>query len=309
MRLKAILVMSLLFSVPFFTPVPAHGASPSGLGQFELGMDYERVKELLNRNGYQVVLRGEAPSSKELSDTAYLSREGLYPDYRFLYFANFQSEFGWPREQTGYTLTFGVPDAELKGVLLILEAKGKNDVERLRAVVSKLYSDLDRKFQRVSNPERDRALADSTNSSSVRQWVTSDGQDRPLRALAQKKGKKWAGLVVYIGEGMELEFDLPAGMGSSDAANVTEGETTRAQPPQLIEPQPGEETKTADTALTNEDVISLAASGMGDDLLVQLIEGSLASFSTDADALVSLKENGLSDRVISVMLRKAKGES
>ena len=96
-------------------------------------------------------------------------------------------------------------------------------------------------------------------------------------------------------------------MSTGDTANATEGETTQAQIPQTIDPQPKEQTKRADSALTNEDVVRVAASGMGDDLLIQLIETSSARFTVTPDALVELKNSGLSDRVIAAMLSRANG--
>lgn len=58
--------------------------------------------------------------------------------------------------------------------------------------------------------------------------------------------------------------------------------------------------------LTNDSIVKMVKAGLGDDLIVQTITSQPGRYSTDADALVSLKEAGVSDRVISGMVNKSR---
>jgi hypothetical protein len=55
--------------------------------------------------------------------------------------------------------------------------------------------------------------------------------------------------------------------------------------------------------LTNADVIKLKAAGLGDDLVIDKIKASPASYRLDADDLVGLKQSGLSDALIGAMIQ------
>ncbi|MGB6363829.1 MAG: hypothetical protein WBG64_14270 [Thermoanaerobaculia bacterium] len=308
MRLKASLAISLLVSVLFIFPMPASGASPSGLGQFELGMDYDRVKELLSRKGYRVLL-GVPDSLLEMDmrDQALLTPEGYYKDYRVLIFA-FPSEFGWPRDQSANLLAFGGAGQELKGVQVVLFAMSKKASRKLRAIEAELDADLDSKFERVSDPV---SAPDGDGVFVVRRWVRSDGRGGSLRVLSYHEGEKQTSVTLLIGEfpeELEADWELPEGIEVGDKAETTvESESTQAQAPIIVLSQAGQEREPEDSALTNEDVVRLAASEMGDDLIVQLIESNSVNFTVNPDALVELKKSGLSDRVIAAMLSRAKG--
>jgi hypothetical protein len=65
---------------------------------------------------------------------------------------------------------------------------------------------------------------------------------------------------------------------------------------------------TASTALavTSEDLINLRANGLGDDILVALIESDGSRFELNASDIVALRRRGLSDRVILAMLVTAR---
>ena len=58
----------------------------------------------------------------------------------------------------------------------------------------------------------------------------------------------------------------------------------------------------AQQALTNDAIIKMSKAGLSDDLIIQTINTQPVSFSTGATDLVSLKQAGLSDRVIGAML-------
>lgn len=61
--------------------------------------------------------------------------------------------------------------------------------------------------------------------------------------------------------------------------------------------------------LNNDSVIKLVKAGMGDDLIVNMINTQPSSFSTGTDDLISLKTAGASDKVISAMVLKSSAAS
>jgi hypothetical protein len=58
----------------------------------------------------------------------------------------------------------------------------------------------------------------------------------------------------------------------------------------------------APSSMTNDSVIRMVKAGLSDDLIVQTITSQPGHYSTDADSLITLKQAGVSDRVISVMM-------
>jgi len=61
--------------------------------------------------------------------------------------------------------------------------------------------------------------------------------------------------------------------------------------------------------LNNDSVIKLVKAGMGDDLIVNMINTQPSSFSVGTDDLISLKTAGASEKVISAMLLKGSAPS
>jgi hypothetical protein len=58
--------------------------------------------------------------------------------------------------------------------------------------------------------------------------------------------------------------------------------------------------------LTNDSIIRMSKAGLGDDLILQTINTQPGDYKTDADAMVALKEAGVSDRVITGMVNKSR---
>ena len=58
------------------------------------------------------------------------------------------------------------------------------------------------------------------------------------------------------------------------------------------------------TALTNDDLIKLAKSGLSEEFILNLIQQQPASLSTDAGRLVELKNAGASERIILAAVKK-----
>ena len=61
---------------------------------------------------------------------------------------------------------------------------------------------------------------------------------------------------------------------------------------------------TAQTPMTNEDVITLGKAGLSEDFVLNLVQQQPSTFSTDAGRLVDLKVNGLSERLILAMVKR-----
>jgi len=95
-----------------------------------------------------------------------------------------------------------------------------------------------------------------------------------------------------------------AGLAPPFAAGQTPPHTTDA--PQLIE-GPQAAGKPADTAtMTNDSVLRMHAAGLSDELILQTIATQPGRFDTDADALIALKQAGLSDPILEAMTKKAR---
>jgi hypothetical protein len=59
----------------------------------------------------------------------------------------------------------------------------------------------------------------------------------------------------------------------------------------------------ASSTMTNESVVKMVKAGLGDSLVIQTVNTQPGDYATDADSLVRLKESGVSDAVISAMVR------
>jgi outer membrane lipoprotein SlyB len=59
--------------------------------------------------------------------------------------------------------------------------------------------------------------------------------------------------------------------------------------------------------LTNDDVIRLVRSGLGEDTIMQAINSGDPAFDTSTDGLVKLKQFGVSDRIIQLVISRQSG--
>lgn len=57
--------------------------------------------------------------------------------------------------------------------------------------------------------------------------------------------------------------------------------------------------------LANEDVVKLVAAGIGEEVVIAKIERSRAAFRLNADDLIELKKNGVSDGVLAALIKAA----
>ncbi len=60
----------------------------------------------------------------------------------------------------------------------------------------------------------------------------------------------------------------------------------------------------AQQTLTNDTILKLAKAGMGDDVVINMINTQPSGFSLAADDLIALKTGGVSDKVIAAMLAR-----
>jgi hypothetical protein len=63
----------------------------------------------------------------------------------------------------------------------------------------------------------------------------------------------------------------------------------------------------AQQTLTNDSVLKLAKAGMGDDIILNMVNTQPSSFSVNADDVIALKGGGISDKVIAAMVAKGSG--
>ncbi len=63
----------------------------------------------------------------------------------------------------------------------------------------------------------------------------------------------------------------------------------------------------AQQALNNDAILKLVKAGMGDDLIVNMVNTQPGTYSLSTDDLIALKSSGASERVISAMLLKKSG--
>lgn len=87
------------------------------------------------------------------------------------------------------------------------------------------------------------------------------------------------------------------------ALMVLVGVAGYAQAPEAVE---GPLQTKAPKTLTNDSIVRMVKAGLGDDLILQTIAAQPANYTTDADALVALKEAGVSDRIITGIVTKAR---
>jgi hypothetical protein len=82
-----------------------------------------------------------------------------------------------------------------------------------------------------------------------------------------------------------------------------------AQPPHTTEATQavdGPLTAAKAPAMDNDSVMKMAKAGLGDELIVETINTQPGKYVTDAEALVTLKTAGVSDRVITAMINKSR---
>ena len=64
--------------------------------------------------------------------------------------------------------------------------------------------------------------------------------------------------------------------------------------------------ESAPRSLTNDSIVRMVKAGLGDDLILQTIHAQPGHYTLDGDAMVALKQAGVSDRVITGMVNKGR---
>ena len=59
-------------------------------------------------------------------------------------------------------------------------------------------------------------------------------------------------------------------------------------------------------SLTNDDIVKMHDADLGETSIIAAIRGSIPQFDTSPDALIALKERGISDAVITALLESTK---
>ncbi len=65
----------------------------------------------------------------------------------------------------------------------------------------------------------------------------------------------------------------------------------------------------AQDVLTNDSIVKMVKSGLGDSLIVNMIQSQPGKYALTADSLVKLKQQGVSDNVLSAMVNKGSAAS
>ncbi len=86
-----------------------------------------------------------------------------------------------------------------------------------------------------------------------------------------------------------------------EVLTIDEGEAQQAQPAKDLPAAPEKSGEASSDALTNSDVIKMARAKLGDGIILSKIKASVCNFDTSVDALVKLKDAGVSDPVIQAM--------
>jgi hypothetical protein len=110
------------------------------------------------------------------------------------------------------------------------------------------------------------------------------------------------------------QIDFQFGRGYLESAGVSQIEDTisevlafdagpdqQAQPAPDSQAEPGQPGEAASDVLTNSDVVKMARVKLADGIIISKIKTSACNFDTSVDALVKLKEAGVSDPVIQAM--------
>src|SRR3984893_8443875 len=68
-------------------------------------------------------------------------------------------------------------------------------------------------------------------------------------------------------------------------------------------------TAVAQSVLDNDSVAKMATAGLGDDVIVSMINSQPGKYAVDPDAVIKLKQSGLSEKIINAMIAKNSGGS
>jgi hypothetical protein len=144
--------------------------------------------------------------------------------------------------------------------------------------------------------------------------VIINGRDRGATPLAIKVGhwafdtRKSTAFSKHLGEPWTMEISKDGYR--TESIEMTRGPLTwhslngknSYQYWVLNSPSYNVKLRPATRALTNDDIISLVKSGLGEQLVLEKIQTSPCEFRTDPEDLKALHESGLSDPIIAAMM-------
>jgi hypothetical protein len=64
-----------------------------------------------------------------------------------------------------------------------------------------------------------------------------------------------------------------------------------------------------ESMLTNESVVKMVKSGLGENLIISMIQGQAGKYVLNPDELVKLKESGVSEKILAAMIAKSAGNT
>ncbi len=73
----------------------------------------------------------------------------------------------------------------------------------------------------------------------------------------------------------------------------------------VITPQAASAEPVQRRGLSNESIVKMTKAGLGDDVIIGLVESQPGEFSVDPDSVIGLKQSGVSDRVIGTIINQS----
>jgi len=92
---------------------------------------------------------------------------------------------------------------------------------------------------------------------------------------------------------------------AGQSAQPAQSGTPSKTPPAAAKKSPPAKPATATAPMTNQDVIKLVKAKIAEDLIIAKIKQSKTKFDVSVDGLVALKDAGVSDNLIAVMMNPA----
>ena len=89
--------------------------------------------------------------------------------------------------------------------------------------------------------------------------------------------------------------------------NLSSVQAAPATPPaaQTVPPTPSASAQRASAVLTNDTILKLVKAGLGDDVIVGMVNSQQGQYAVDSEAVIAMKQAGVSDKIISAVVAKA----
>jgi hypothetical protein len=138
----------------------------------------------------------------------------------------------------------------------------------------------------------------------TRDWSPEDGPAGYAPTRSATSLLLWAGqahrFVAFVDGEQVLESRLP--LAAAPPAAPAAPPAAQLGPPPVREPRPR-----APEVMTNEEVIELVGAGLSEDVVIAAIEMSRQAFRLEAADIITLRQAGVSDRILLAMIDRALG--